>query len=50
MTSQLDIHTTNDVKPEMLSGVQTGNGSPHYQNNILIIAHAQTYSEDDIFM
>ena len=30
MTSQLDSHTTNDVKPEMLSGVQTGNGIPHY--------------------
>ena len=30
MTSQLDSHTTTDVKPEMLSGVQTGNGIPHY--------------------
>ena len=50
MTSQLDSHTTNDVKPEMLSGVQTGNGIPHYQNNIRGIAHAQTYSEDDNFM
>ena len=29
-TSQLDSHTTTDVKPEMLSGVQTGNGIPHY--------------------
>ena len=31
MTSQLDSHTTTDVKPEMLSGVQTGNGIPHYK-------------------
>ena len=30
MTSHLDGHTTNDIKPEMLSGVQTGNGIPHY--------------------
>ena len=30
MTSQLDSQTTTDVKPEMLSGVQTGNGIPHY--------------------
>ena len=29
-TSQLDSHTTTDVKQEMLSGVQTGNGIPHY--------------------
>ena len=50
MTSQLDSHTTTDVKPEMLSGVQTRNGIPHYWNNIRGIAHAQTYSEDDIFM
>jgi len=50
MTSQLDGHTTNDVKPEILSGVQTGNGIPHYQNNICGIAHAQTYSKDDNFM
>ena len=29
MTSQLDSHTTTDVKPEMLSGVQTGYRIPH---------------------
>ena len=28
MTSHLDSHTTTDVKPDMLSGVQTGNGIP----------------------
>ena len=29
MTSHLDSHKTTDIKPEMLSGVQTGNGTPH---------------------
>ena len=29
MTSNLDSHRTTDIKPEMLSGVQTGNGTPH---------------------
>ena len=29
-TSQLDSHTTTDVKPEMLAGVQTGNRIPHH--------------------
>ena len=28
-TSHLDIHTAYDVKPEMLSGVQTGKRIPH---------------------
>ena len=28
MTSHLDSHTTTDVKPDMLSGVQTRNGIP----------------------
>ena len=32
-TSHLDTHTTTDCKPEMLSGVQTGNGIPHYKYN-----------------
>ena len=29
MTSHLDSHKTTDIKPEMLSGVQTGNETPH---------------------
>ena len=33
-TSHLDRHTTTDVKPDMLSGVQTGNGIPHDRFNI----------------
>ena len=34
----------------MLSGVQTGNGTPHDKYNICGIAHAQTNRKDDIFM
>ena len=29
MTSHLNSHRTTDIKLEMLSGVQTGNGTPH---------------------
>ena len=29
MTSHLDSHMTTDVKPDMLSGVQSGNGISH---------------------
>ena len=50
MTSPLDSHGTTDIKPEMLSGVQTGNGTPHDKYNIRGIAHACTNREDDIFM
>ena len=50
MTSHLDSHTTNDVKPEMLSGVQTGNRIPHDEYNVRGIAHARAYIKDDIFM
>ena len=50
MTSQLDSHTTNDVKPEMLSGVQTGNRIPYDEYNVRGIAHARAYIKDDIFM
>ena len=39
MTSHLDSHRTTDIKPEMLSGVQTGNGTPHDKYNICSIAH-----------
>ena len=34
----------------MLSGVQTGNGTPHDRYNIRGIAHARTNRKDDIFM
>ena len=34
----------------MLSGVQTGNGTPHAIYNIRGIAHARTNRKDDIFM
>ena len=50
MTSHLDRHKTTDIKPERLSGVQTGNGTPHDEYNILGIAHACQNRKDDIFM
>ena len=50
MTSHLDSHTTTDVKPDVLSGVQTGNGIPHDRYDIRGIAHAPTNRKDDIFM
>ena len=34
MTSHRDSHTITDVKPEMIPGVQTGNGIPHDKYNI----------------
>ena len=40
MTSHLDSHTTTDIKPDMLSGVQTGNGISHDRYDIRGIAHA----------
>ena len=50
MTSHLNSHRTTDIKPEMLSGVQTGNGTPHDKYNIRGIAYARTNRKDDIFM
>ena len=50
MTSHLNSHGTTDIKPEMLSGVQTGNGTPHDKYNIRGIAHVRTNRKDDIFM
>ena len=47
-TSHLDSHTTTDVKPDMLSGVQTGNGIPHNKYDIRGTAHARTNRKDDI--
>ena len=42
MTSHLNSQGTTDIKPEMLSGVQTGNGTPHDKYNIHGIAHVRT--------
>ena len=50
MTSHLDSHTTTDVKPDTLSGVQIGNGIPHDRYNIRGIAHVRTNRKDNIFM
>ena len=50
MTSHLDSHKITDIKPEMLSGVQTGNGTPHGQYDIRGISHVHTKRKDDIFM
>ena len=50
MTSHLNSHRTTDIKPEMLSGVQTRNGTPHDKYNIRGIAHARTNRKYDIFM
>ena len=50
MTSHNDSHTTTDVKPGMIPGVQTRNGIPHDKYNRHGIAHARANSKDDIFM
>ena len=50
MTSHLNSHRTTDIKPEMLSGVQNGKGTPHDKYNIRGIARARTNRKDDIFM
>ena len=50
MTSHLNSHRTTDIKPEMLSGVQTGNGTSHDKYDIRGIAHARTNRKNDIFM
>ena len=44
MTSHLNSHGTTDIKPEMLSGVQTRNGIQHIEYNARGIA----YRKDDI--
>ena len=49
MTSHLNSHRTTDIKPEMLSGVQTRKGTPHDKYNIHGIVHARTNRKDDIF-
>ena len=50
MTSHLDSHKTTDIKPEMLSGVQTRNGTPYHKHDIRGIAYVRTNRKDDIFM
>ena len=50
MTSHLDNHTTTDVKPEMIRGVQTGNGIPRDKYDIRGIAHARTNRKHNTFM
>ena len=50
MTSPLDSHGTTDIKPEMLSGVQTGNGTLHDKYDIRGIAHARTNRKDNILI
>ena len=50
MTSHRDSHTITDVKPEMIPGVQTGNGIPHDKYNIRDIADARTNKRYNIFM
>ena len=50
MTSHLNSHRTTDIKPEMLSGVQNGNETPHDKYNISGIAHVRTNRKDNIFM
>ena len=50
MTSHLDSHGTTDIKPEMLSGVRTGNSNPHDKYNVHGIVHAWINRKDDIFM
>ena len=49
MTSHRDSHTITDVKPEMIPGIQTGNGIPHDKYIIRGIVHACRSRKDDIF-
>ena len=50
MTSHRDSHITTDVQPEMIPGVQTGNGIPHDKYNICRIAHVRTNRKDNNVM
>ena len=47
MTSQVGSHGTTDIKLEMLSGAQTGNGIQHHIHGIV---HVHTYRKDNIFI
>ena len=50
MTSHLDSHRTTDIKPDLLSGVQTGNGSPNDTYDIRGTARVRTNRKYNIFM
>ena len=50
MTSHRDSHTITDVKPEIIPGIQTGNGIPHDKYDIRGIVYKRTDRKDDIFM
>ena len=50
MTSHLDSHWNTDIKPEILSGIQTRNRIQHDEYDIRGIAHLHTYRKYDIFM
>ena len=50
MTSHLNSHGTTDIKPKMLSGVQTGNGTPHVKYNLRGNAYVHTNRKYNIFM
>ena len=50
MTSHHNSHTITDVKPEMISGVETGNGIQFNKYDICGIAQARTDRKDDIFI
>ena len=50
MTSHRDSHTTTDVKPEIIPGVQTGNWIPHDKYDVRGIANVRTDRKDDIVM
>ena len=48
MTSQVGSHGTTDIKLEMLSGAQTGNGIQHVEHRIRGIVHVHAYRKDNI--
>ena len=50
MTIHLDCYATTDCKPEVLSGVETGNRIPHDEWNLRGIAHMYTYTEKTTFL
>ena len=50
MTIHLDCYARTDCKPEVLSGVETGNRIPHDEWNLRGIAHVYTYTEKTTFL
>ena len=50
MISHHDSHTATDVKPEVIPGVQTGNGIPNDKYDVRGINHARTDRKDDMLM